>query len=82
MLKKIYSKLTVEVHGTDNTTMIFIKKAHTPWKRQQNCLMFASKEGLVCFSSPFDYTAVDFLENLNCPIYKIASFEITDISAN
>ncbi len=55
------------------------KEAYTPWDWHQQLFDVAKEEGLVCFSSPFDKTAVDFLENLNVPVYKIASFEITDI---
>jgi pseudaminic acid synthase len=55
------------------------KEAYTPWEWHEAIFKEAKKEGLICFSSPFDFTAVDFLENLSCPIYKIASFEITDI---
>lgn len=54
-------------------------EAHLPWEWHDEIFKVAHKEGLVCFSSPFDKTAVDFLETLKCPIYKIASFEITDI---
>lgn len=55
------------------------KEAFTPWEWHEAIFEEAKKEELICFSSPFDFTAVDFLETLNCPIYKIASFEITDI---
>jgi pseudaminic acid synthase len=55
------------------------QEAHTPWEWHAEIMKVAKEEGLICFSSPFDPTSVDFLEQLNVPAYKIASFEITDI---
>jgi len=55
------------------------KKAYTPWEWQPKLKEIAESEGLICFSSVFDKTSVDFLEGINVPAYKIASFEITDI---
>jgi pseudaminic acid synthase len=54
------------------------KEAYMPWEWQPKLKKIAEEEGLICFSSPFDKTAVDFLEDMNVPAYKVASFEITD----
>jgi len=55
------------------------EEAHLPWEWHQELFETAAIEGLICFSSPFDPTAVGLLETLNVPAYKIASYEITDI---
>ena len=55
------------------------KKAYTPWEWQEKIFRHAEELGLICFSTPFDGTSVDFLEGIGCPIYKIASFENIDL---
>ena len=55
------------------------QEAYTPWEWHRELYDVAKAEGLICFSSPFDKSAVDFLESLGNPIYKIASFEIVDV---
>lgn len=64
-------------HG--NSLHSLYQRAHTPWEWHKPIMDRANKLGLVCFSTPFDETAVDFLETLDVPCYKIASFENTDI---
>lgn len=64
----------------DNKTFYQLyQEAHTPWDWQPKLKEIAENLGLICFSSAFDKTAVDFLEDMNVPAYKVASFEITDI---
>lgn len=55
------------------------KQAHTPWEWHAPIMKRAEELSLICFSTPFDETAIEFLETLNVPAYKIASFEIVDL---
>jgi sialic acid synthase SpsE len=55
------------------------KKAQTPFEWHRELFNYAKKLKITCFSTPFDETAVDLLESLNCPFYKVSSFEMTDI---
>ena len=55
------------------------EEAYTPWEWHEPIMQRANELGMICFSTPFDDTAVDFLEELNVPAYKIASFENTHL---
>jgi pseudaminic acid synthase len=61
------------------TMYALYEKAYTPWEWHAPIMDRAKKHGILCFSSPFDEKAVDFLENLDVPAYKIASFECIDL---
>lgn len=55
------------------------EQAYGPWEWQPKIMALAEELGMICFSSPFDAAAVEFLESMNVPAYKVASFEITDL---
>lgn len=64
----------------DGTTLHKLyETAYTPWEWQPKLMKLAKDMGLIFFSSPFDLSSIDFLEEMNVPAYKVASFEITDI---
>lgn len=76
---KSYFQIT---QGTiwDGTTLYKLyQEAYTPWEWQPKLKSIADELGIVLFSSPFDLTSVDFLEKMDVPAYKVASFEMTDI---
>lgn len=69
-------------HGTiwDGTTLHRLyREAYTPWEWHRPIQEAVEREGMVFFSTPFDFTSVDFLESLDVPLYKIASFELVDL---
>lgn len=74
-----YFQITQGTMWDGKTLYQLYREAYTPWEWQPKLKEIAEDVGLVCFSSPFDKTAVDFLEQMNVPVYKVASFEITDI---
>jgi pseudaminic acid synthase len=76
---KSYFKIKQDTIWDGQTLYDLYQKAYMPWEWQKKLKNYADEIGIILFSSPFDLTAVDFLEDLNIAIYKIASFEINDI---
>src|SRR3989344_5676736 len=73
-----YFQVKVNKDWKGQTLYNLYKKAYTPWEWQPKLKKYAESKGLICFSTPFDSTAVDFLEKLGMQLYKVASFEIVD----
>ena len=75
---KEYFKLNSGSIWDGETLYELYERAYTPWDWTATLMKKANELGMELFSSPFDITAVDYLENCNCPAYKIASFEVSD----
>jgi len=74
-----YFRVKVNEAWAGKTLYYLYKSAFTPWEWQLRLKEYAQRKGLILFSTPFDETAVDFLEGIDNPLYKIASFETGDI---
>lgn len=74
-----YFQIKQDTLWDGQTLYSLYQEAYMPWEWQSELKAYAESLGLICFSSPFDKSAVDFLDSINVPAYKIASFEITDI---
>lgn len=77
---KPYFRIRVDGSWHGDTLYNLYQKAHTPWEWHTELKERAESHGLPLFSTPFDETAVDFLEELSVPIYKVASLEIRDVA--
>ena len=75
-----YFRVDVAGAWQGDTLYSLYQKAYTPWEWQKELKERAEQHGLPLFSSPFDETAVDFLESIQVPLYKVASLEIRDVA--
>lgn len=78
--EKPYFRINVRGHWEGETLYNLYQKAHTPWEWHAELKARANSHGLPLFSTPFDETAVAFLEELGVPLYKVASLEIRDVA--
>lgn len=77
--KNDYFKIRTGTIWDGRTLYDLYKEAYTPWEWHKELITYAKQLDIICFSTPFDNTAVDLLESLDVPAYKVSSFEIEDI---